>query len=140
MHRGAAARHRTFVAFGARQRGNPANVEDRERREEDAAAAEAGAIGGESGQEERDPAERPVAEGGGGEAEGFEEAEEALIESAQHGEEVDPTTQAGAPEAEAERAGASYGEPDEEDVTEVVRDPEEGPDDPGEGPGIASER
>jgi hypothetical protein len=38
-------------------------------------------------------------------------------------------------------AGASYGEPDEEDVTEVVRDPDEASDDdPGAGPGITSER
>lgn len=35
---------------------------------------------------------------------------------------------------------AAYGEPDQEDVTEVVRDPQEGPDDPGQGPGIAAER
>lgn len=88
--------------------------------------------------ERRREEQRPVREAGGGESEGFEEAEEELIESASHGDEVDPTTQAGEPEAE--RSGASYGEPDEEDVTEVVRDPEEGPDDPGEGPGISAER
>ena len=88
--------------------------------------------------ERRREERRPVEEAGGGEAEGFEQAEEALIESAEHGDEVDPTTQAGEPEAE--RSGASYGEADEEDVTEVVSDPDEGPDDPGEGPGIAAER
>lgn len=41
---------------------------------------------------------------------------------------------------EARRATATYGEPDQVDVTEVVRDPEEGPDDPGQGPGVAFDR
>jgi hypothetical protein len=53
--------------------------------EAQAAAAEAGAIGGEAGDEELDPAERPVAEGGGGESEGAELAEEDLIDAASHG-------------------------------------------------------
>jgi hypothetical protein len=44
------------------------------------------------------------------------------------------------PVEEAERDLATYGEADEEDVTEVVEDPGEGPDDPGRGPGLASER
>lgn len=55
-------------------------------REERAAAAEAGSIGGGRpdypGEEER----RAVEEGGGGVAEGFEEAERELIEAAGHGE------------------------------------------------------
>ncbi|HXE45250.1 MAG TPA: hypothetical protein VN635_08630 [Conexibacter sp.] len=54
--------------------------------EEAAAAAEAARIGGVAGDEGLDPARRPVIEGGGGEAEGFEEAEEALIEHASHGD------------------------------------------------------
>lgn len=33
-----------------------------------------------------------------------------------------------------------YGEPDQEDVTEVVRDPDAAPDDPGAGPGVAFDR
>ena len=37
-------------------------------------------------------------------------------------------------------ASAKYGEPDQEDVSEVVRDPDAGADDPGEGPGIAHDR
>jgi hypothetical protein len=57
-----------------------------EQDEEDAAAAEAARIGGVAGDEDLDPARRPVIEGGGGEAEGFEEAEEALIEHASHGD------------------------------------------------------
>jgi len=57
-----------------------------EQEETDAAAAEAARIGGVAGDEDLDPARRPVVEGGGGEAEGFEEAEEALIEHASHGD------------------------------------------------------
>lgn len=57
-----------------------------EQEETDAAAAEAAAIGGVAGDEGLDPARRPVIEGGGGEAEGFEEAEQALIEHASHGD------------------------------------------------------
>ncbi len=37
-------------------------------------------------EEQLDPAQRPVTEGGGGVAEGFEEAERALIEHASHGD------------------------------------------------------
>ena len=55
--------------------------------EEAAAAAEAAGIGGVAGDEDLDPAERPVREAGGGEAEGFEIAEDDLIEHASHGDE-----------------------------------------------------
>lgn len=41
---------------------------------------------------------------------------------------------------EALRSTAAYGEPDQVDVSEVVRDPEAGPDDPGAGPGVAHDR
>lgn len=51
-----------------------------------AAAAEAGAIGGVAGDEDLDPAERPLAEAGEGESEGFELAEEELVEHATHGD------------------------------------------------------
>ncbi len=57
-----------------------------EQDEIDAAAAEAAKIGGVAGDEQLDPAQRPVVEGGGGEAEGFELAEEALVEHASHGD------------------------------------------------------
>jgi hypothetical protein len=57
-----------------------------EQEQTDAAAAEAARIGGVAGDEDLDPAQRPVVEGGGGEAEGFEEAEDALIEHATHGD------------------------------------------------------
>ena len=52
----------------------------------------------------------------------------------------DPETDAFSPEEEADDSSAVYGEPDEVDPTEVTRDPREGSDDPGAGPGIAPER
>lgn len=57
-----------------------------EREETDEAAREAAQIGGSPGSDELDPAQRPVKEAGGGEAEGFEEAEQALIDHASHGD------------------------------------------------------
>lgn len=57
-----------------------------EQDEVEAAAAEARAIGGVAGDEDLDPAERPLVEAGEGEAEGFELAEEELIEHATHGD------------------------------------------------------
>ena len=51
--------------------------------EEEAAASEAGAIGGRA-PADADPERRPVDEAGGGEAEGFEDAEAALIDHAEH--------------------------------------------------------
>jgi len=93
------------------QQGTPPDEELIEH-EEDAAAAEAAHIGGRSGMEDIDPADRPVAESGEGEAEGFEEAEALLEEQASHGEPlVDPL--ADAPEAEAEPNPATYGEADD---------------------------
>lgn len=56
----------------------------REQEEVDAAAAEAAAIGGIAGDEDLDPSDRAVVEGGGGEAEGFEQAEQALVDHASH--------------------------------------------------------
>jgi hypothetical protein len=81
---------------------------------------------------------RPVYEAGGGEAEGFEQAEDELIENASHGE-GNPALDEFPGEAESDLSGAEYGEPDEVDSTEVTQDPED-PDDPGAGPGIAAER
>jgi hypothetical protein len=114
--------------------------------EEAAAAADAARIGGRAGDEDDfDPAMRPVYEAGGGEAEGFEQAEADLVENASHGDgHGDPETDAFAGEVESDRSGAAYGEPDEVDTTEVVRDADptgESPeDDPGAGPGIAHDR
>jgi hypothetical protein len=65
-----------------------------EREQEDAAAAEARAIGGRPSSEppgvdadELDPAQAPLIEAGEGESEGFELAEDELIEHASHGDE-----------------------------------------------------
>jgi hypothetical protein len=111
------------------------------RREERAAAAEAGRIGGPGPDYAGDEEARPVEEGGGGVAEGFEESERELIEEASHGEgRRSPEADAFTDEAESDRATSVYGEPDETDPTEVVRDPREEGDDPGEGPGLAADR
>jgi hypothetical protein len=108
-------------------------------REAAAAAAEAAAIGGPDPDDDLDPAERPVVEGGGGEAEGFEQAERELMAQASHEDpSVVPTEGAFKPEEEG--APQVYGEPDEIDPTEVVRDPREDDDDPGAGPGVAADR
>jgi hypothetical protein len=81
--------------------------------EADAAAAEAARIGGPVPDDPvTDPAQRPLVEGGEGEAEGFELAEEELIDNASHGDQKHfPDADAPAPEEPSE---AVYGEPDEE--------------------------
>jgi hypothetical protein len=80
--------------------------------EEDAAAAEAARIGGRSGMEGMDEAARSVAEHGGGESEGFEEAEALLEERATHTDSgADPLRDA--PDVEPEEDPATYGEADE---------------------------
>jgi len=57
-----------------------------------------------------------VDEAGGGESEGFEQAEKDLVEHAEHGDPApDPTTQAFTPEQESDRGTAEYGEADEEE-------------------------
>lgn len=70
------------------------NEPDRKRNDEglieeeaEAAAAEAGKIGGEAPKDSDDPARQPLIEAGEGEAEGFELAEEQLEENAAHGDE-----------------------------------------------------
>ena len=57
-----------------------------EQEQADAAASEAAGIGGVSGEEDVDPAQRAVIEAGGGVSEGFEQTERALIEHASHGD------------------------------------------------------
>ncbi len=109
--------------------------------EEAAAAAEAGAIGGRVPHDSDDPAMDPVYQAGGGEQDGWEEAEAELIENATHGEgRGNPERDAFSPELEADRSTAVYGEADRTAPTEVVEDPGSGPDDPGEGPGLAADR
>ena len=85
-------------------------------REEAAAAAEAARIGGglDPHDEGVDTAERPLREAGEGEAEGFELAEEELIEYASHEDHgPDPTHMAAEPEEESDRSTAVDAEADE---------------------------
>jgi hypothetical protein len=85
-----------------------------------AAAREAAAIGGRAGDEELDPAQRPLAEAGEGVAEGFELAEEELIEAAEHGDSgADPLRDAFTAEVDGGHATGDYGEADHEDSSEV---------------------
>jgi len=151
------------------------------RDEEEAAAAEARAIGGRPFDEplrsndderwDRDPAFLPVEEAGGGYAEGFEQSEGLLVEHAYNppepeltpdgfdlddpgtdvdadaedlvDEELDAADPGDLPpmeHREEARLGAEGGEADELRSTEVTFDPDEGPDDPGRGPGLPWER
>ena len=84
------------------------------RREAEAAAHEAAGIGGRAPDNE-DPARRPVDEAGGGEAEGFEQAEEDLRENAEHGRlgPRDPNRDAFTPEEQSDVANAEYAEADD---------------------------
>jgi hypothetical protein len=113
---------------------------ERELAEEQAAAAEAGSIGGDAGMTDVPPEEQAPREGGQGEQEGFEVAEDDLIEAASHGDPAPPPTVMEHEEVESDASTAAYGEGDEEDSTAVTRDPDAGPDDPGEGPGLTTER
>ena len=80
--------------------------------EAEAAAAEAAEIGGPAPDDGvEDPAERPLAEAGQGEAEGFELAERQLADNAAHGDQKRfPNRDAGSPE---EPTDVAYGEPDQ---------------------------
>jgi hypothetical protein len=101
-------------------------------REESSAAAEAARIGGVGAPSLGDPAMDPVYQAGGGEQEGWEEAEADLIENATHGDgQGDPSADAFTPEAESDRSGAVYAETDSLRSTEVDDD---GEDTPGSGP------
>jgi hypothetical protein len=78
------------------------------------AAEEAGRIGGDRPDEDVPPEQVPVTEGGGGEAEGFELAEEQLEENATHGEgAADPLGDRFPPEDASSSGHTIYGEPDQ---------------------------
>lgn len=96
-----------------------------EREQEQAAAREAGAIGGVAGDENLDPARRPVQEGGGGQAEGFEESEAFLIEHASHGDQQSAHAVLHDSGRSEERTTGTSGEADSERSSEL--DPQ-GPD------------
>ncbi len=91
--------------------------------EAEAAAAEAAEIGGPAPDDPiEDPAERPLVEGGEGQAEGFELAEAELIDNAEHGDQKRfPNRDAGRPE---EPTDTAFGEPDQvihEDADQAIR-------------------
>jgi hypothetical protein len=92
--------------------------------EEAAAAAAAGSIGGPRLDDAHgDEAFEAVAEAGGGESEGFELAEEQLIDNATHGGgRADPIGDAFTPEAEADERTGVDGEADGERVSELDED------------------
>ncbi|MEA2270539.1 MAG: hypothetical protein QOF29_3113 [bacterium] len=104
-----------------------------ERKQEEQAAAEAAKIGGEPGKVpgydddptspglSEDPARRPVEEAGGGQAEGFEQAEAQLIDRAENPRGPSPYKDREGVE-EDPRAENTYGEPD------AVRTSEDDPD------------
>jgi hypothetical protein len=85
----------------------------------EAAGREAGEIGGVAGDEDLDPAVRPVAEGGGGEAEGFEEAEAFLIEHASHGDQQSAHAILHDSGRSEERTGSESAEADHERSSEL---------------------
>jgi len=101
-----------------------------EREQEEAAAQEAAHIGGGRDHDldyiERDSrpggisdeAWRPVEEGGGGESEGFEEAEAELVERAENRHGPSPIDDAGDYDEEAGALDSEYGEADEEHTAE----------------------
>jgi hypothetical protein len=86
--------------------------------EAEAAASEAGAIGGPGADEDLDPAERASAQGGGGESEGFEQAERDLIEHASHGDPAPDPISDGQFSPEGPGDDAVHGAADHEHSTE----------------------
>jgi len=83
------------------------------------AAEEAAEIGGHTDTQRLPEAERPLVEGGEGVAEGFELAEEQLIESASHGRKRGHPLGDGFPDEDARTEGLTiYGEADHEKVSE----------------------
>ena len=96
--------------------------------EEELAAEEAASIGGTPADYDTDEAHRALEESGEGEAEGFELAEEDLIEAASHGAtRHNPAEDAFTPEVESDESGAAYGDPDKVDPDADVDDPDEDP-------------
>jgi len=93
--------------------------EDYVAEQERAAAEDAVEVGGGAPSGEVDESERALSEAGQGESEGFELAEEELIENASHAESAspDPTHLAG--EAEESQPGAEYGEADSEEIEDA---------------------
>ena len=91
-----------------------AENDDLIRNEEEAAAAEAGEIGGPAPDYDGPEEAVPLEESGQGVAEGFEESERELEEQATHGE-GGGVPEGFTPEEASDESGAEYGEPDEVD-------------------------
>ncbi|MFL5900092.1 MAG: hypothetical protein ACJ75S_02690 [Solirubrobacterales bacterium] len=113
--RDAQSRGKGAEAYGGDQDAEPPAGDDQlVREEEEAAGGEAARIGGRSGMEDMAEEKRAAAEHGGGEAEGFEQAEELLEGQATHGDPtVDPLGHA--PAVEEEEDSSVHGEADEVD-------------------------
>jgi hypothetical protein len=87
------------------------------------AAYAAGAIGGLAGDEDVDPAERPLQAGGEGEADGFELADP--IEAAETGVLLVEPVRAAFPPESGDGSGSTYGEADHElssELSDTTRD------------------
>jgi hypothetical protein len=85
--------------------------------EESAASAEARLIGGPVRHDGPRPEFDPVYEAGGGEQDGWEQAEADLVENATHGDgNGNPLRDMLSPELESDVSSAEYGEPDGEDI------------------------
>jgi hypothetical protein len=94
-----------------------------EQHEIDEAAAEAAHIGGDVDAELISDAQRAVIEGGGGESEGFELAEKALVDHASHGDEhSDQVVFRHQSPSEERNDGRSDGEGDHERTSESSDD------------------
>jgi len=101
----------------------PSELFKSEEHEIRAAALEAASIGGIAGDEHLNPAHRPLVEAGEGEAEGFELAEQELIEAAEHGDpSMDPMRAAFTPEHGPAPGRFTYGEADHEASAELRDD------------------
>ena len=86
-------------------------ADERDKREEDAAADEAGRIGGRVDYEDVDEAHRPLTESGEGVSEGYELAEEDHRRNAEH-DDGHGNPFRDAPDAENGPDGQTYGEAD----------------------------
>jgi hypothetical protein len=99
--------------MGALEKDTDELLADRQlvKEEADAAAAEAGHVGGDAPIESDDPAQQPLIESGEGESEGFELAEKRLQDIASHGDQHRFPDRDVLPPEERERA--EHGEADQ---------------------------
>lgn len=90
-----------------------------------AAEREAAEVGGGPSEASGDPAQVPIEEGGGGEAEGFELAEQELRDHAEH-RDAGGNPRYDRPDPEADRSDAVYGEADHAESNEDADGASEG--------------